>query len=85
MQPCLVQELFRLGVFTSASDRTVNSVIPMMHTAAGQPLFTDRQLVLTRSRTEKAPSHHIENGGNAWDTVKCVTSFVLFRRKLHHA
>lgn len=65
-----LQGLFRLGIFSSASDRTVNTVIPMLHDAIGQPAFKDRSLVLTRQKTEQAPVHHIANGGNAWDTVK---------------
>lgn len=45
-------------------------MIPMLHNAIGQPAFADRGLVLTRAKTERAPHHHISNGGNAWDTVK---------------
>ncbi len=42
----------------------------MLHNAIGNAAFTDPSLILTRAKTEAAPHHHIQNGGNAWDTVK---------------
>lgn len=42
----------------------------MLHNEIGQPLFSDKSLILTRHKTQQAPVHHIANGGNAWDTVK---------------
>ncbi len=48
----------------------LSAVIPMLHDAIGQLLFSDRSLILTRQKTQQAPMHHVANGGNTWDTVK---------------
>ena len=46
-----VQEHFRLGIFTSATQRTVGNVLPLLEQAAGPgtPLFADSSLILHRS------------------------------------
>ena len=66
------QAAFRLGVFSSASERTVSQVIPMLEAAAGPgpPLFDTPALVLTRAQTNPAPHEHVAGGGDPWDTVK---------------
>ncbi len=68
-----VQDTFRIGVFTSASVRTVQTVVPMLESAAGsngRPLLAEKDFILTRGHTEAAPDSHIKGGGNTWDTVK---------------
>lgn len=49
LQP--VQEHFRLGIFTSATQRTARDVLPQLEAAAGPgiPLFSDSSLILHRS------------------------------------
>ncbi len=68
----LPQAAFRLGVFSSASERTVSQVIPMLEAAAGPGplLFDTPALVLTRAQTDPAPPEHVAGGGDPWDTVK---------------
>ena len=46
-----MQEHFRLGIFTSATQRTVGNVLPLLEQAAGPgtPLFADPSLILHRS------------------------------------
>ena len=48
LQP--VQEHFRLGIFTSATQRTARGVVPQLEAAAGAgtPLFSDASLILHR-------------------------------------
>lgn len=68
-----MQGAFRLGIFSSASVRTVHSVLPMLRAAAGEspePLFGDPSLIFHRGHTEAAPTSHIAAGGREWDTVK---------------
>jgi hypothetical protein len=68
-----MQDTFRIGIFTSASSRTVETVVPMLENAAGsngRPLLAEKDFILTRSHTVAAPSSHIKEGGNTWDTVK---------------
>ena len=76
----VLQESFRLGIFTSASQRTVQAVIPMLEAAAGpgQRLFHRPELVLFRDHTNPAPASHVKSGGNYWDTVKPLGKW--FRR-----
>ena len=73
----VAQALFRLGVFTSASERTVSEVIPMLEAAAGPgpPLFGTEALVLCRSHTDPAPAEHVRAGGDPWDTVKPLSRY----------
>eukprot|EP00884_Botryococcus_braunii_P016520 jgi/Botrbrau1/3551/Bobra.0078s0008.1 len=65
---------FHLGIFSSASARTVKTVLPMLEKAAdmgdGGKLFDAPPLILCRHHTVPAPSHHIQAGGNHWDTCK---------------
>ena len=82
-QAVIAQAYFRLGVFSSASERTVSQVIPMLEAAAGPgpPLFNTEALVLTRSHTRPAPRGHVLAGGDPWDTVKPLGScFPTLRR-----
>ncbi|DBA99939.1 TPA: hypothetical protein ACH3X1_013819 [Trebouxia sp. C0004] len=67
-----LQEHFRLGIFTSATQRTVGNVIPLLEQAAGPgtPLFADPSLILHRSHTQKVSAGHVKAGGKEWDTVK---------------
>ncbi|KAL0018993.1 hypothetical protein WJX79_001369 [Trebouxia sp. C0005] len=67
-----LQEHFRLGIFTSATQRTVGNVLPLLERAAGPgtPLFADPSLILHRSHTEKVSADHVKGGGKEWDTVK---------------
>ncbi|BDA48138.1 probable bifunctional polynucleotide phosphatase/kinase at N-terminal half [Coccomyxa sp. Obi] len=68
-----LHDTFRIGVFTSASLRTVQTVVPMLESAAGstgRPLLAEKDFILTRSHTEAAPDLHVLGGGNKWDTVK---------------
>lgn len=67
-----LQEHFRLGIFTSATQRTVGNVLPLLEQAAGPgtPLFADSSLILHRSHTEKVSADHVKGGGKEWDTVK---------------
>lgn len=69
--PLPMQSHFRVGVFTSASKRTVQVAVAMLEEAAGvgPPLF-DPKLVLHRVHTQPAPPEHIASGGKPWDTVK---------------
>jgi hypothetical protein len=73
----VAQAFFRLGVFSSASERTVSQVIPMLEAAAGPgpPLFDTEALVLTRAHTNPAPRAHVLAGGDPWDTVKPLGSY----------
>lgn len=53
LTPASVQDKFRLGVFSSASFRTVSTVLPMIRQAAKQPqgqapMFGDATLIFTR-------------------------------------
>lgn len=72
----LAQDTFRLGIFTSASPTTVQTVIPMLESAAAAAsanlgrLIRHGDLILSRRHTIAAPDHHVQGGGNAWDTVK---------------
>jgi hypothetical protein len=70
--PVHPQESFRLGVFTSATERTTSAALDMLETAAGEgpPIFGDRRLVLHRAHTAPAGKRHVAAGGNPWDTVK---------------
>ncbi|KAL0051579.1 hypothetical protein WJX82_010299 [Trebouxia sp. C0006] len=67
-----LQEHFRLGIFTSATQRTVGNVLPLLEQAAspGTTLFADPSLILHRSHTEKVSAEHVKGGGKEWDTVK---------------
>lgn len=67
-----LQEHFRLGIFTSATQRTLLNVVPLLEEAAGPgtPLFADQSLILHRSHTVKASASHVAAGGKEWDTVK---------------
>ena len=42
---CAMQEVFRLGVWSSASQRTVNSVIPMLEEAAAPGKHPEARLL----------------------------------------
>ena len=46
----VVQEHFRLGIFTSATVRTAKEVLPQLEAAAGPGplLFSDKSLILHR-------------------------------------
>lgn len=46
----VMQEVFRLGIFTSATQRTTRNVLPLLEQAAGPgpPLFSDASLILHR-------------------------------------
>lgn len=53
-------------------------MIPILEIAAGssgRPLLAEGSFILTRSHTRDAPSSHIMDGGNAWDTVKPLTQW----------
>ena len=69
-----------LGIYSSASVRTVHSAIKMLEKAAGVgpgELF-DRRVVLTRSFTAPAKQEHVEATGRefkAWDTVKPLKKY----------
>ena len=68
-----MQDTFRIGIFTSASSRTCETVVPMLERAAGssgRPLLAEKDFILTRSHTVGAPHSHVKGGGNTWDTVK---------------
>ena len=54
-----MQEHFRLGIFTSATQRTVGNVLPLLEQAAGPgtPLFADSSLILHRFVGLLEPSH----------------------------
>ena len=65
----LLQEHFRLGVFSSATERTVGVAVAKVEEAAGGNLF-DPALLLHRGHTKEVSMAHIEGGGNTWDTVK---------------
>lgn len=49
-----MQRVFRLGIFTSASLRTFQTVMPMLDAAAGARLFTEQCFHLTRLATQQA-------------------------------
>ena len=73
----LLQHAFRLGIFSSATERTVSAVIPMLHATAGDgPQLFDPTLVLHRAHTQAAPSHHIAAGGKAWDNGQTPVALV---------
>lgn len=76
------QGLFNLGIYTSASLRTVNIVKDMLEAAAGPgpPLFGEQRLILYRVHTLAAPKDHILGGGKEWDTIKPLTRYFS---KLH--
>ena len=65
----LLQEHFRLGIFSSATERTVRVAVAKVEEAAGGTLF-DPALLLHRGHTKEVSTAHIEGGGNTWDTVK---------------
>lgn len=68
---CGAQTKFRVGVFTSASKRTVSVAVDMLEKQAGEgPRIFDPALLLHRVHTEPAPQTHMAAGGKAWDTVK---------------
>ena len=72
----------RLGIFTSATVRTVATVRELLESAAGVPpggLF-EPQLVLYRDHTRPAPAEHVQAGGQKWDTVKPLGQWF---RRLH--
>ena len=50
----VMQRVFRLGIFTSASLRTFQTVMPMLDAAAGVRLFTEQCFHLTRLATQQA-------------------------------
>lgn len=72
VQPCGLlgaQDTFRIGIFSSASQRTVSTVIPMLEAAArsggcsglkagkkGPKLLPERAFILTRQHTDAAPT-----------------------------
>lgn len=68
----LLQGHFHLGIYSSASPKTVADVREMLENAAGPgpPLFPDSALILHRKHTIDASVHHKRTGGRAWDTVK---------------
>lgn len=76
-------ERFRLGVFTSATIRTVTVAADMLEAAAGPgpPLF-DRRFILHREHTLPMGDvgAHVAAGGKAWDTIKPLH---LFFSRLH--
>ncbi|KAL4452322.1 hypothetical protein ABPG75_007984 [Micractinium tetrahymenae] len=67
-----LKEHFHVGMYSSASHKTVDTALALLEGAAGPgdgPLF-DHRLILHRSHTALAPLAHVEAGGKAWDTVK---------------
>ena len=67
-----LQDTFRLGIYSSATDFTVSKVVPLLEAAAGKgpALFTDERLILHRGHTQEASAEHKAGGGEEWDTVK---------------
>lgn len=67
-----MQGSFNLGIYTSASPRTVAQVRAMLEAAAGPglPLFTQPNLILYRMHTIAATAEHLAGGGKEWDTRK---------------
>lgn len=77
-----LKEHFHIGIYTSASRKTVDTALQLLEAAAGPgdgPLF-DRRLTLHRSHTALAPLAHVEAGGKEWDTVKPLRPYF---QKLH--
>ena len=67
-----MQAHFRLGMYSSASRKTVDTALQLLEAAAGpgaEPLF-ERGLVLCRTHTMLASAAHVAAGGKEWDTVK---------------
>ena len=67
-----MQERFCLGIFSSASLRTVDAARGMLELAAGPgpPLFPEKLLTLHRVHTISTTVDHKLNGGKEWDTMK---------------
>ena len=67
-----MQDRFNLGIFSSASSKTVNVAREMLELAAGpgRPLFPKDILILHRVHTISASVDHKLNGGKDWDTMK---------------
>lgn len=72
-----LQGTFNLGIYTSASSRTVAEVRKLLEAAAGEgpPLFPLECLVLSRYHTMEASQEHKESGGKDWDTVKPLARY----------
>jgi hypothetical protein len=87
-RPCLrsraLQAHYRIGMYSSASRKTVDTALQLLEAAAGPgpdaeaaqaaaaadgPLF-ERGLVLCRTHTMLASAAHVAAGGKEWDTVK---------------
>ena len=71
------QEHFKLGIWSSATDFTVETVVPMLEEAAGpgKKLFQNPELILHRGHCQLAPPEHVKKGGKEWDTVKPLQKF----------
>jgi hypothetical protein len=68
-----LQLFFRLGIFTSASIRTVGTVKVLIEKEAGVPLF-EPQLILSRNHTTPAPKHHVQVSNHL---LHCFRTFEL--------
>eukprot|EP00210_Caulerpa_lentillifera_P004310 g4113.t1 len=65
-----LKERFRLGIFTSATLRTVQTVLQMFHNELGEELF-EAELVFHRDHTAPISRKFAEKMGlKPWDTVK---------------
>lgn len=72
LPPPAAQDHFHIGMFSSASQKTVDTALALLEEAAGPAphrLF-DRRFVLHRSHTFLAPLAHVARSGKEWDTVK---------------